>query len=668
MMKDYIALKEKLENLPTKPGVYQFKNDSGEVLYVGKAVNLRNRVRQYFQKSYRPDPRREVMVSKIRDVELIVTDSEVEALILETNLIQKLAPRYNIDLKDDKSFPYIVVTNEPFPRVFATRRLIRDGSKYFGPYTDVKNMHSSLKLIREIYKVRSCNYFIDDEIVRKRSIKICLDYHIKKCEGPCEGFVSREHYNDMINEVVQVLRGKTTSLVKTLAEKMEQAADAMHYEQAAALRDKIRALGVYSDRQKVVDAQLVDRDLFALAAEGDDACGVVFKVRDGKLIGRQHFYMSGVEGKEEPEVVENFIERYYARTEDIPGEIFLPIELDSVETLKQWLSDSKREQVDITVPKIGDKAKLLAMCKSNAQFLLDLLKTQKMKNKDFVPHSVKSLQRDLRLARPPRRIECFDISNIQGTDSVASMVVFVDGRPKKSDYRKFKIQTVEGPNDFASMREVIERRYTRLLEEHLDPPDLIMVDGGKGQLSSAVEVLERLGLWQKMRPGISQQQSSLSSASEANTDVKEHEGETAKAADVQGHPESKKVHIPVIGLAKRLEEVFVPEVSDPQSIPKTSSGLKLLQHIRDEAHRFAVTYHRALRTKRTLQTELDLIQGIGKKRAKQLLEVFGSVQGVKFATTEQLKEVVGDKIAEKIKEYFCEDGLVPSGDQPDAPG
>ncbi len=607
-MKENIVLQEKLENLPTQPGVYQFKNITGEVLYVGKAVNLRNRVRQYFQKAYRPDPRREVMVAKITDVELIVTDSEVEALILETTLIQKIKPRYNIDLKDDKSFPYIVVTNEPYPRVFATRRVIRDGSKYFGPYTEVRNMHESLKIIREIYKVRSCNFFIDQSVIDKKKIKICFDYHIKKCDGPCEGLISHEQYNVMINEVIQILKGKTASLVRTLNEKMVGASEELRFEEAGNMRDKIRALSVYSDRQKVVDTELIDRDLFALAIDGDDACGVVFKVRDGKIIGRHHFYMAGVDGKEEKEIIEQFLERYYLNAQDIPREIFLPVEIESTQVVEQWLGTRIEEKVNIVVPRIGEKAKLMAMCKNNAQLLLDMLKLQRQQNRELVPHAVKALQRDLRLPKPPRKIECFDISNIQGTDSVASMVVFVDGKPRKSEYRKFKIRTVEGTDDFASMREVISRRYTRLVEEQGELPDLIMVDGGKGQLSSAVEIISSLSIKQ-----------------------------------------------PIIGLAKRLEEVFVPGSSEPQSIPKTSSGLKLLQRIRDEAHRFAITYHRSLRSKRTLQTELDLIAGVGKKRAKMLLEVFGSVQGVKFATSEQLAEVVGEKVSEKIKEYFTEE-------------
>lgn len=628
---DAISLPEKLENLPTTPGVYQFKNAEGKVLYVGKAVNLRNRVRQYFAgrgrsqstlaRSRVGDPRIEAMVSKITDVELIMTDSEVEALILEATLIKKLKPRYNVDLKDDKSYPYIVITNEPYPRVFVTRHIVRDGSKYFGPYVDVKNMRASLKMIREIFKVRSCNYFIDEEVIRKRKIKVCLDYHIKKCEGPCEGLVSRERYNAMFNEVAQVLKGKTSGLIADLDQRMQSAAAELRFEEAAELRDKIQQLSVYSDRQKVIDAEKIDRDLFTVATDGDDACGVVFKVRDGKIVGRQHVYMTGVEGKEEPEITEQFIERYYLDAQDIPREVFLSVELDGAPAIAEWLGQRGGRAVELVTPKIGEKAKLMAMCRANARFLLDALKLQRIKWKETAPAGVTALQRDLRLELPPRRIECFDISNFQGTDSVASMVVFEDGRPKKSEYRKFKIGTVSGPDDFASMREVIGRRYTRLLEEESALPDLIVVDGGKGQLSSAIEVLRQLGLHGR---------------SEAPVSVEAAGGR----------------HIPIIGLAKRLEEVFTPGSSDPHTIAKTSPGLKLLQRIRDEAHRFAITYHRALRAKRTLQTELDLISGVGKKRAIELLEAFGSVQGVKFATSEQLSEVVGESVASKIKEYF----------------
>ena len=601
-----VGLQEKLESLPAGPGVYQHKDADGKVLYVGKAKNLRSRVRQYFQKSRSLDPRIERMLARATDLEIIVTDSEVEALILEANLIKKLKPRYNVNLKDDKSYPYIVITNEPFPRVFVTRRVVRDGSLYFGPYTDVKNVRAALKAVRDLFMIRSCNYFIDEEVIRKRKIRLCLDYHIKKCEGPCEGLVSQENYRAMIAQAASLLEGKTGSLIERLGADMERLAGETRFEDAALLRDRIRGLRAYSERQKVVDLGRLDRDIAAFAVEGDDACGVVFKVRDGKLIGRQHYYMNNVEQRPEPEVLGTLLEQYYLEAEFIPEQILIPLLPDDAETVQDWLSGRRGSPVALLTPRDAEETTLVRLSQNNARFLLDELKIQKMKRADFVPHAVKALQRDLRLDRLPRRIECFDISNIQGADAVASLVVFMDGKPKKSEYRKFRIRTVEGPDDFASMKEVVERRYKRLLEEGGEMPDLVMVDGGKGQLSSAVEVLRSLDL-----------------------------------------PDQ-----PVIGLAKRLEEVFFPGRSEPEMIPKASSGLRLLQQIRDEAHRFAITFHRTLRSKRTLQTELDLIEGIGKKRAKELLEAFGSVQGVKFATTDQLVEIVGEKVAQKIREYF----------------
>jgi len=608
IQKDDLSLGEKLDSLPAKPGVYQFKNPDAKVIYVGKAQNLRNRVRQYFQKSRALDPKLDALVSKIADVELIVTDSEVEALILEANLIKKLKPRYNVLLKDDKSFPYIVITHEPFPRVFVTRKIIRDGSRYFGPYTDVKTMRFALKTVRDIFMIRSCNYDLTAESIARGRFKICLDYHIRKCEGPCEAKVSAEHYNSMIDKVAKVLRGKTDDAVASLQSEMNQLSEDLRFEEAAKTRDRLRALSVYNEKQKVVEMKEVDRDIIALALKEDDACGVVFKVRDGKVLGSHHYYLSNVEGKTEGVALESLLEHYYLDNEDIPGEISLSSDVNSVDVIQTWLAGRRKAPVNVDVPKAGDKLRLVGMVKKNAEFLLEELQLQKMKRGDFIPHSVQSLQRDLRLSAPPRRIECFDISNIQGSDTVASMVVYVDAKPKKSEYRKFKIRSVEGPDDFASMREVVERRYSRLIEEGGTSPDLIVVDGGKGQLSSAVAVLQGLN----------------------------YSG------------------IPIIGLAKRLEEVFLPGQSDPLLIPRTSSSLKLLQQIRDEAHRFAITYHRTLRSKRILKTELDLIKGVGKKRATELLESFGSVQGVKFATEEQIAEIVGPKLASEIKEYFTD--------------
>jgi excinuclease ABC subunit C len=394
--------------------------------------------------------------------------------------------------------------------------------------------------------------------------------------------------------------------VQSLNEEMRRFADQLKFEEASRIRDQIKALSVYNERQKVVDTKEVDRDIVGLVAKGDDACGVVFKVRDGKVVGSQHFYMGNTESKPSGEIMESLLERYYLESEDVPPEIVLSDEPISTTLFADWLRSRRDETVTLLVPQAGEKAKLVAMAKNNAQYWLDELEIQRMKRGDFVPHSLKALQRDLRLERLPRRIECFDNSNIQGSDPVSSLVVFEDAKPKKSEYRKFKIRTVVGPDDFASMQEVVERRYVRILQEQQPLPDLIVVDGGKGQLSSAVQVLKKLGI--------------------TNT--------------------------PIIGLAKRLEEVFIPEQDEAVLMPRTSSGLRLLQQIRDEAHRFAITFHRQLRSKRVLQTELDLIKGIGKKRSAELLEAFGSVQGVKFATEDQLAEIVGEKVAAKIKAYF----------------
>jgi excinuclease ABC subunit C len=600
-----LSLIEKLDALPIKPGVYQFKNNEGKVIYVGKAQNLRNRVRQYFHKSRVSDTRIESMIAKIVDVELTVTDSEIEALILEANLIKQLKPHYNILLKDDKSYPYITLTKEMYPRVFVTRRKI-SGQRYFGPYTDVKSMRSALKTVRDIFLIRSCNYDLTESSIAQNKFKVCLDYHIKKCEGSCEGYVSRDHYNALIDQAAQVLRGKTKGVTELLKKEMDVLAEATKYEDAAIVRNRIDALRVYSERQKIVDSSEADRDIIALVTKDDNACAVIFKVRDGKIIGSQHIYLSNIIENKYGDLLEAVLERYYLDQEDIPPDVFLSDELENSDIIKEWLQKQSGHEVNVEIPISGDKAKLVALVRTNAQFWLDELELTKLKRGESIPHTLEALKRDLRLPVPPRRIECFDVSNIQEADTVASLVVFVDGKPKKSEYRKFKIRSVDGQNDFASMQEVVKRRYERLIRENQELPNLIIIDGGKGQLSSAVEVLETLGL--------------------------------------------KK--IPIFGLAKKLEEIFLPQQNEPIQLPRTSSGLRLIQQIRDEAHRFAVTYHRIVRSKRILQTELDLIKGIGKKRAGELLEVFGSVQGVKFATEEQLAEIVGETVAKKIIEHF----------------
>ncbi len=619
-------LRFKLDNLPKSPGVYQFKNADGKIIYVGKAKNLRNRVRSYFQEKGAYDPKREMLVSRIADLELVVTDSEVEALLLENNLIKEHNPRYNIRLKDDKSYPYIVVTNEPYPRIFPTRNIRRDGSRYYGPYTDVKAMHLMLRTIRSIFPIRSCDYQLSAETIARGTIRVCLDYHIQKCEGPCEGLVSQEHYRDMIEQVEQLLKGKTRALRQHLEEEMESHAEQLAFEKAAELRNRLNALKIYQDKQKVASSDFKDRDIIALARKEGDAVGVVFRVRDGKIVGKQHFPFTGAEIEADADIIEHIVHRYYTKTMDIPAEIVTPYELESQAALEEWLREKAQMRVQFTVPKIGDKLKLLNMCRANAVFILDEIVLQKLKAASTLPKSVEMLQADLHLAETPRRIECFDISHFQGAETVASMVSFLDGKPRKSEYRKYGIRTVEGVDDFASMREVVYRRYSRLLEEGQPLPDLIVIDGGKGQLSSAVEMLKELGL------------------------------------------ESQ----PVIGLAKRLEEVFVPGESLPMNIAKTSAGLKLLQRIRDEAHRFAITYHRERRSKSTLQTELEAIDGVGPKRAQTLLTEFGSVRAVQEADVETLAAHVGWSAAKNVHQYFhsqdLQNGVTSEGDDTDDPG
>jgi excinuclease ABC subunit C len=598
-------LQNKLSNLPGKPGVYLFFNDKKKVIYVGKANNLRSRVKSYFH-SKNPNAKTEALVSKITDLELVVTDSEIEALVLENNLIKELKPRYNVNLKDDKSFPFIKVTNEPYPRIFSTRRVIRDGSKYFGPYTSVKNMKAALRMINQVFKIRSCKFDINDETIDKKKFKVCLDYHIKKCDGPCEGLVSQKDYNDMVDEVVKVIRGRTDDLIKELNDKMKTASTNMEFEKAAEIRDKIEQLQIISSKQKVVSNDFEDRDVISIAFEDKDSACSVFNIRGGKLVGKKQLRLSLLGKEELDEIYNSAIKFYYGDHVEIPKEILLETEPLEKELLEEWLNQKAEKKVKIFIPQRGELKALVMMCKENANLQLKEIQLQKMKKEGNVPFALSALQRDLRLKILPRRIECFDISNIQGSDSVASMVVFVDGKPKKSEYKKFIIKEVEGPDDFASMQEVIRRRYTRLLNEKVSLPELIIVDGGKGQLSSACEILDSLG-------------------------IKQYN---------------------IIGLAKRLEEVFFPENSEPESIPKTSSGLKLLQQIRDEAHRFAITFHRLRRSKRTITTELTEIKGIGKATAYQLLSELGSVEKIKKSNTETLSKIIGNKKAQLVREYF----------------
>ncbi len=623
------TLKEKLNSLPSSPGVYQFRDSAGKLLYIGKAAVLKNRVKQYFQ-SKPVSPMISAMIRKISDIELITTDNEVEALILEQNLIRTHKPRYNINFKDDKSYPYIVITNEPFPRIFPTRKKRSDGSKYFGPYTDVRNMRFALKTVRNIFMIRSCSLNLTEDAISRNKFNLCLDYHIQKCEGPCVGFVSKEEYNHTIDQVAKLLNGKTKSLVKDLTLKMQDYSEKMQFEKAKQIRDRIHAIEVYSSKQKIVDDEIIDKDIIAFEKTDNDCCGMVLKIRDGKVIGKTHYFLTNVEDKTPSEIIEQLLINYYSKSEFIPDEIHLMTEPENQSAVKDWLEKRKSGKVDMIIPKIGDKYKLLFMVRKNARLMLDELILTRLK-REFIPPSLDSLKKDLNLSRLPRRIECYDISHIQGTDTVASMVVFAEGRPKKSDYRKFKINYVPDetgtPDDFLSMREVIYRRYKKITEKNSGGssdlsaenskedlsfgaiPDLIIIDGGKGQLSSAVKVLDDLG-------------------------VKDQN---------------------IIGLAKRLEEVYLPGESMPHNIPKTSSGLRLLQRIRDEAHRFAVTYHKDLRSKRTLTSELSDIEGIGDKTVQKLLTKFGSVENIKEmlkSSYGQIETEAGKKTAERLRKHF----------------
>ena len=600
-------IEEKLKNIPAKPGCYLFKDKNKKILYVGKAGVLRNRVRSYFQ-SGPIHPKINALVKRIADIEYIVTDSEVEALILENNLIKKHKPRYNVNLKDDKTYPYIRITNEDFPQVFVTRKVVRDGSHYFGPYTDVKNVRYTLKTLQQIFTIRSCKYNLTAEVIHKKKVQLCLDYYIHKCKGPCQGLQSKEDYNKEIDRVHRFLKGKTDDLVKEIRNEMTSFSDRMEFEEAARFRDKLTALENYRNSQKVVYHDFIDRDILAIAKEDDDACAALFKVRESKITGRIHYYMAQVEWKTVPEIIGTFIEQYYFKSDEIPQEIFIQEKIADKTPIETWLTDRLGKKVNIIVPLQGEKKKLVDLAQKNAKYLLEELKLQKLKSKDYVPHVVKALQRDLRLKNEPRHIECFDISNIQGTDPVASMVCFINGKPKKSEYRRFKIQTKDTPDDFAMMREVVKRRYSRLLKEKKKLPDLIMIDGGKGQLSSALGVLNELGIQNQQ----------------------------------------------IIGLAKRLEEVFFPGVSEAQMLPHTSSSLRLMQQIRDEAHRFAITFHRERRKKRTISSELDKIEGIGPQRRKQLLKIFGSIKNIQLLSIDEIVEKgkIPINIAENIYKHF----------------
>ncbi|WP_163193711.1 excinuclease ABC subunit UvrC [Clostridium thermarum] len=610
-----------LKMLPDKPGVYLMKNSLGEVIYVGKAKVLKNRVRQYFQNSSNHSAKVVAMVKNIAEFEYIVTDSESEALILECNLIKKYRPRYNILLKDDKHYPFIkITTNEDFPRVFTTRNYVKDGNKYFGPYTDVSVVYETLELIRKIFPLRNCkrNIVENGEVTRP-----CLNYHIGMCKAPCAGLISKEEYRKIVQDVINLLSARDTEVLKKLKKDMETAAENLEFEKAAALRDKINAVEKIQERQKIITGSFEDEDYIDIYSDEKDTCAQVFFMRQGKVVGREHFILEDTAGEEPGEIISQIIKEFYGGTPFIPSHIYIHDIVDQ-DLLEEWLSTKKGSKVSLKVPKRGEKVQFLEMVKKNAKMTLEQFKQKLLMDKEIQGTVLKELAELLELDELPHRIESYDISNIQGFDSVGSMIVFEEGKAKNSDYRRFKIKSVIGANDYDSMREILERRFRHGLEEVKNIqerklefsngkfsvfPDLILMDGGRGQVNVALEVLEELG-----------------------------------------------INIPVAGMVKddrhKTRGLIYNNIELP--IKPNSKVMQLITRIQDEVHRFAITYHRTLRDKRTLHSVLDEIPNIGEKRRIALLKKFGSVENIKNATIEELLETpsIDRRAAESIKSYF----------------
>ena len=600
-MTDLVA--EKLKLLPDSPGVYLMKDARGKIIYVGKAIVLKNRVRQYFQSSRNQTPKVRAMVSHVVDFETIMTANEVESLILEANLIKKHRPRYNIRLKDDKSYPYVKVTvQEEYPRVFITRRVLRDGARYFGPYTNVTALRDSLKLLKRLFPLRTCRTMPD---------RPCLEYHIKRCLAPCVGKVTEEDYRAMIRAVLLFLEGRTDDVERELEHRMQLAAEAYHFETAARLRDQLAAVRKAAERQNIVTGA-GDQDAIGMARSAAGVCVQIFFIRGGKMIGREHFLLRGSEEESDADILRAFLEQYYNQATFVPREVLLPHVIDTAgqEIIERWLAERKGGgKVALLTPQRGTKRDIVVMATGNAEKFLTDEETRRSLADEQTIGAVEELGRYLGLKKPPYRMECFDISHNQGQETVASMVVFEGGMPKKSDYRRFKIKSAEGkPDDFLSMREVTTRRYVGLPEEEL--PDLIIIDGGKGQLSSALEIIR----------------------------------------NEAGHR-----NVPVVGLAKQFELVFTEGSSEPVELPRRGQSLYLIQRIRDEAHRFAITFHRKLRGKRNLVSVLDHIVGVGPKRRQSLWSHFGTLDKIKAASIDELAAVPGmNRPSAEAVYYFFE--------------
>tara|TARA_B100000959_G_scaffold148943_1_gene156310 strand:+ start:152 stop:1996 length:1845 start_codon:yes stop_codon:yes gene_type:complete len=597
------SLKNRISNVPKKPGVYQFINDKGEIIYIGKAKDLRVRVRSYFQKNKYQTPKNQSMIKRISDLDWIVVSSEVEALLTEANLIKENRPHYNINLKDDKSFPYIRITKESYPRIFITREIIKDGSRYFGPYTDVYVLRRSLKAVHKIFPIRSCDFILDKKTIQSLKVDLCLDYHIKKCDGPCQGLVSKKEYNKMIKRVVSFLQGRTTETELYINDQMSKAANETRYEDAAMYRDQLNAIKKFKDRQRKVAADFDDRDVIALSRKENMCVSVIVRIRKGRIHSREKISMN-ISDETDSDIIALVITQFYLNSDFIPKVLNVSDIPTNKAQLKYWLKEKRNGSIEIKVPIRGDKAREIRLAQQNAKLLLGEWIINRKKRRELIPKMIQQLQDDLQLNIPPRRIEAFDISHLGGEDTVASMVCFIDGNAKKSKYRKYKIKGVNGIDDFAAIREVVLRRYKRLKDKKLSYPDLILIDGGKGQLNMAVSALRDLGL----------------------------------------------DYLLVIGLAKRLEEVFIPGNSDAQSIPKNSPGLILLRKIRDEAHRFAITYQKQIRNKKVRESIFDSVDGMGPKRIQALLSSFEGIENIANADTSIIakRANIPLKIAEDI--------------------
>lgn len=606
---------EDLKILPDRPGVYLMKDINGKIIYVGKAVSLKNRVRSYFQSSRNLSPKTQSMVKQVDRLEYITVNNEVEALVLECNFIKEERPKYNIRLRDDKQYPWVKVTwYEDYPQVYITRKVKQDGSRYYGPYTEVIAIRETLKLLRRIFPLRGCRLDLEKE----KPERPCLNYHIKRCLAPCHGGITKEAYREMIGQLCLFLEGRQAELAYKLRKEMSEAAQAQEYERAAQLRDQIQAIERVLEKQKVVSNAQDDSDIFGIFQDNQGTLIQTFQVRDGKMVGREYFQLTEGLETDPAEVLEAFLTQYYDGSGFVPKEVLLPLTIKNSDAMAKWLSGLRGTNVELKVPQRGDKFQLVKMANDNAQILLEQERNREKQDQNKIIETLNELQKHLQMEKTPYRIEGFDISNTQGQEAVASMVVFENGIPKGSDYRRFKIRTIEGPNDFAMMQEAVRRRFLKGLEERQNVqtetsrfakfPDLLLIDGGKGQLSSVMEVLTELGL----------------------------------------------THIPTIGLAKQEEEIFLPDRDESIRLPRRSDALRLLQRVRDEAHRFAITYHKSLRDKKTVHSELDQVIGIGPKRKQLLLKHFGSIKRIREATLQELAQAPGMniKIAESIKEQL----------------